>query len=121
MIVQNRRQDEARSILSEYHDYGAQTAMFMLRKGRWKLVCYPGFPSQLFDVGADPGERHELSAEAEHQGVLAKMEEALRAIIDPQEVNRLAFADQADRIAELGGREAILGAENFDHTPAPGA
>ena len=114
-------QDEARSILSEYHDYGAQTAMFMLRKGRWKLVCYPGFPSQLFDLGADPDERHELSAEAEHQGVLAKMEEALRTMIDPQEVNRLAFADQADRIAELGGREAILGAENFDHTPAPGA
>ena len=44
----------------------------------------------------------------------------MAAMLDPEEINRLAFRDQADRIAELGGREAILNAENFDHTPAPG-
>jgi len=38
-----------RAILSEYHDYGAQTGMFMLRRGKWKLVFYPDYPSQLFD------------------------------------------------------------------------
>ena len=108
-----------RPILSEYHDYGAQTAMFMLRKGRWKLVCYPGFPSQLFDMEADPGERRELSNEAEYSSILSEMTEALHTLLNPEEINRLAFADQANRIAELGGREAILNAENFDHTPAP--
>ncbi|WP_075996680.1 sulfatase-like hydrolase/transferase [Salaquimonas pukyongi] len=108
-----------RPVLSEYHDYGAQTAMFMLRQGCWKLVCYPGFPSQLFNLESDPGERRELSGDAEHSGILSNMTETLHTMIDPEAVNRLAFKDQADRIAELGGRDAILNTQNFDHTPAP--
>jgi len=44
---------------------------------------------------------------------------ALRAILDPDAVNRLAFSDQARRIEALGGREAILRmtGQEFGFTP----
>ena len=106
-----------RPILSEYHDYGAQTGMFMLRRNNWKLVYYPGYPSQLFDLDADPGEENDLGESTEHADIITDLLDALRAISDPDIVNARAFADQADRIAELGGREKIRNMQNYDHTP----
>ncbi len=44
----------------------------------------------------------------------------LRGICDPAEVNARAFADQARRIAELGGEEAVRKAGDYPCTPAPG-
>jgi hypothetical protein len=43
----------------------------------------------------------------------------LRDILDPEAVNARAFADQAGKIAGLGGREAILAREgvSFGFTP----
>ena len=38
-------------------------------------------------------------------------------IMDPEEVNRQAFADQAAMIDSLGGMEAILAMPSFNHTP----
>ncbi len=106
-----------RPILSEYHDYGAWTGMFMLRRNNWKLVCYPGYPSQLFDLDTDPGEDNDLGGSQAHAGIVADLLDALREIADPEAVNIRAFADQADRIAELGGRETIRALQNYDHTP----
>mgnify|MGYP001545986791 FL=1 len=109
--------DPDRAILSEYHDYGAQTGMFMLRRNQWKLVLYPGYESQLFDLETDPGETIDLAADPGHATVLADMTNALHKIIDPDQVNAQAFADQARRIRELGGRDAIRAMPGFDHTP----
>jgi len=106
-----------RPILSEYHDYGAQTGMFMLRLSNWKLVYYPGHPSQLFDLDADPGEENDLGQSPAHTGIVADLLKAMNQIVDPDAANDRAFADQADRIAELGGRAAILEMRNYDHTP----
>ena len=41
----------------------------------------------------------------------------LKVILDPDEVNKLAFRDQEDMIRKLGGREEILAMQNYDHTP----
>ena len=46
--------DPDRPILSEYHAVGAVSGAFMLRKGRWKLNWYIGFPAELFDLVNDP-------------------------------------------------------------------
>jgi hypothetical protein len=35
----------------------------MLRKRRFKLIFYVGFPPELFDLKADPEELHDLSRE----------------------------------------------------------
>ena len=50
---------------------------------------------------------------------LAKGEASLRNIFDPEVVNANAFADQAEKIAALGGGEACLTRYAFNHTPVP--
>ncbi|MDJ0627105.1 MAG: sulfatase-like hydrolase/transferase [Rhodobacter sp.] len=109
--------DPDRVILSEYHDGGSTTGAFMVRWDRWKLVHYQGFPPQLFDLAEDPHELRDIASD--RPPVCAEGMERLRAICDPAEVNARCFADQAERIAALGGRAACLAAAAFNHTPAP--
>ncbi len=112
-----RNPDPTRPILSEYHDYGAKTGMFMLRQGDLKLVVYPGYASQLFNLVDDPGEENDLANDPLCTANMARLTKSLSSIVNVEEVNQLAFADQEDRIAELGGRDAILQMQNYDHTP----
>lgn len=112
--------DPDRPILSEYHDYGAITGMFMLRQGDWKLVEYPGYAPQLFNLADDPGEETDLAGDPGHAETLERLKASLRQIADPDAVNQLAFADQEAKIAELGGRDAIMAMQNYDHTPVEG-
>ena len=56
---------------------------------------------------------------ADRRGIRSDCEGLLRDILDPEAVNRQAFADQARKIETLGGREAILTREgvSFGFTP----
>ena len=56
----------------------------------------------------DPYEEHDLGGNPGHRGMRSDCEAALRAILNPEAVNRQAFSDQARRIKALGGRETIL-------------
>ncbi|MDP5335996.1 MAG: sulfatase-like hydrolase/transferase [Paracoccaceae bacterium] len=111
--------DPDRAILSEYHAAGAVSGAFMLRKGRWKLNWYIGFPPELFDLAADPEELTDLAADPSHAATLAAMEGALRKRIDPEAVDAQAFADQAAMIARYGGREKALKLGAPAATPPP--
>jgi hypothetical protein len=51
-----------RSIFAEYHATGSPSAAYMLRGDRFKYVHYVNYPPQLFDLAADPEERHDLAA-----------------------------------------------------------
>lgn len=97
-----------RTIFSEYHAAGAVTAMFMIREDRYKYVHYVGYPPQLFDLSQDPDELHDLAVNPAYRDVLRDCEAALRAIADPEDVDRKARADQERRLAAHGGREAVL-------------
>lgn len=44
----------------------------------------------------------------------------LRAICDPAAVTARAFADQARRIADLGGPDVVRQMGSYPYTPAPG-
>ena len=46
-------------------------------------------------------------------------EEVLRSIVDPEEADRRAFADQRMLEEALGGRIAVERYSRFDHTPVP--
>jgi len=65
---------------------------FMLVQGRWKLLVYAtaanasAFPPQLFDVDADPWERHNVAPQ--HGAVVAAMDSLLRTEIDYPAVMR---------------------------------
>jgi choline-sulfatase len=109
--------DAERAVLSEYHDYGAPTGIFMLRFKHWKLVAYPGYPSQLFDLKTDPGESNDLAPDPTFADTLKMLTTRLEAITDPATTNAMALKDQARRIKELGGRDAIRAMQNYDHTP----
>lgn len=106
-----------RCILSEYHDGGSPTGMFMLRNDRWKYNCYPGYPPELFDMREDPGELVNLAEDPEHAQAKALCHRQLLSIVDPEQANAQAFSDQRARIEELGGIEAILAFQEFDFTP----
>src|SRR5690606_18262433 len=99
---------------------GSVTATFMIRHGRWKYVYHVGYRPELYDLAADPGETTDLAERPEMAAVLAECEAELRRICDPEAVNARAFTDQRQRIAELGGAEAILARGDYSYTPAPG-
>ncbi len=112
-----------RAVISEYHDGGASVGITMLRwndaGGRWKYVHYAeGAPAQLFALDHDPDETRNLIDQRPDMAQTAR--DKLWSILDPEAVNRQAHADQAARIAELGGREAILAAPQWNFTPAGG-
>ena len=60
----------------------------------------------------------DLGAAPQHSATRRELEGELRAIVDPA-ANRRAFADQARRLAALGGREAVLAMSgvHFGYTP----
>ena len=110
-----------RTILSEYHAASAICGSFMIRHDRWKYVHYVGLPPMLFDLEADPCEREDLGRDAGHEAVRRACEAALRAVVDPEAVDRLARADQRAMIEKHGGKEAILERGTFRYSPPPGA
>ena len=111
--------DPDRTVLSEYHAVGAVSGAFMLRKGRWKLNYYVGFPPELFDLESDPEELVDLAGDPDYQSTLAELEEALRGIVDPEAADKQAFADQAAMIQSYGGREKALKLGAPAATPPP--
>ncbi|MBM3537591.1 MAG: sulfatase [Alphaproteobacteria bacterium] len=109
-----------RVVLSEYHAVGALTGSFMIRTGRWKYVHYVDMPPMLFDVIADPEERHDLGRDPRHAADVASCEKALRSVVDPEAVSARALRDQAAKIAAYGGRDAVIRRGTFGRSPIPG-
>ena len=114
-----RERPAGRVVFSEYHAAGSMTGQFMLRQDKWKLVCHVGYPSQLFDLSADPFEANDLAGRPEVAHIESRLYDELEKIVDPDAVNRLAFADQQARIDRLGGADGILSRAEFGFTPAP--
>jgi choline-sulfatase len=110
-----------RTILSEYHAAGAVCGSYMIRHGKYKYIYYVGLPPMLFDLEADPHERNDLGRDAGCAALRDECEAALRKVVDPEAADRLAKADQAARIAEVGGKKAILKRGTFRYSPPPGA
>ncbi len=108
-----------RTVLSEYHDGGSPTGYFMVRQDEWKYVYYAGSRPQLFDLRNDPLEDNDLGESPAHRGLRGDCEALLREILDPDQVNAAAFADQASKVDALGGRDAILAqtSRHFGFTP----
>ncbi len=72
-------------VFSEFHDTSCNTGVFMVRKGDWKYVAYPGYEPQLFNLADDPWEIINLSAQ--HPKKVAEMDALLRSIVDYEAVD----------------------------------
>ena len=110
-----------RTILSEYHAAGAVTGAFMIRHGSYKYIHYAGLPPMLFDLAADPQERNDLGRNPDALAVIKECEAALRRVVDPDAADKLAKSDQTAKIAEVGGKDAILKRGTFRYSPPPGS
>jgi choline-sulfatase len=117
LIAQESSQD--RTVLSEYHALGSQYASYMLRDGQYKYIHYVKQAAQLFDLDSDPDELDNLAEKASHQEVLKDFEQRLRTILDPDAIDALAKADQAHKVLEHGGREAVIARGTFVNSPTP--
>lgn len=112
--------DPDRLALSEYHTIGSSSALFMLQDARTKYVHYCGLPPELYDLQADPGEMHDIAAQPAARERLALWESRLRALLDPQEVDRRAKARQRELIEFYGGEAAIRQGRGIGgYTPSP--
>jgi choline-sulfatase len=109
-----------RNVLVEYHATGSSAGAFAVRVGRFKYVHYIAHPPELFDLQQDPEELANLAADPRHADDLRRCEQALRAICNPEAVERRAKERQAELIARHGGRSAIEERGDFGNTPAPG-
>jgi choline-sulfatase len=92
---------------------------FMLRDGNLKLIYHVGAESQLFDLHKDPRETCDISGTGA-AGEVARLVQKLRAICDPEEVDRRAKRDQQAMTEKFGGTDAIKKAGVFRRSPPSG-
>jgi choline-sulfatase len=114
------REDATRPVFAEYHAQGSRAGAFMLRQENLKLVYHVGMPAQLFDLHADPDEARDLVELGLAGDRASALEARLRAICDPEAVDRLAKADQRQMAEAWGGPEKLRGETNIIFTPPPG-
>lgn len=113
--------DPQRIAFSEYHAVGSPSAAYMLRQDRWCYHHYVGFEPELFDVKEDPGQTRNLAREDHCAGARARLDGVLRNMLDPEQTDRRAKADQNRLVERMGGRDAALGIGPRGASPAPTA
>jgi len=62
----------------------------------------------------------DLSSDPAFASIAANLKAELQKIMDPEEIDRQAKADQAARIEDGGGQDAIVAKGSPGYTPAPG-
>ena len=112
--------DVERVVFSEYHASGAETAAYLIRKGKKKYIHYVDYPPELYDLETDPGEQDDIAGRTESVAIISELESDLHDILDPEEVDRRAKRDQAALIESLGGRDRVIETAKTGATPTPG-
>jgi choline-sulfatase len=89
--------EAARPVFAELHSEGTLSAGYMIKKGGYKYCHYLGAPPQLFNTHDDPLERHDLSDDPVYASTVADLHRELLKIVDPEQVDARAKADQLRR------------------------
>lgn len=71
------------AVFSEYHVEKVHASGYMVRSGTLKYVYVHGHDRQLFDLAADPGERHDLAADPDRADDVARLHALLLEQFDP--------------------------------------
>ena len=112
--------DQDRTVFSEYHAVASRAGFYMLRDRRYKFIYYVGAPPQLFDLAEDPLEINDLAGSPEFLPLRGEFEGRLRQILDPEQVDARAKADQMRAVETHGGSKAVIERGAFDNSPVPG-
>ncbi len=76
--------------LATFTGTASNTTMFMLRKGPWKYIAYPGYEPQLFNLANDPDEIHNLALL--RPDTAKELDAELRRIVDYPQVHKRCMA-----------------------------
>lgn len=107
----------ARVVYSEYHAEKVHAPAFMVRRGGHKYIHVYGHGSQLFDVAADPAERHDLAGRPEAAGLCAELHGLLAERFDAAALDAAA-RDSVRRRALIKDAMRRNGTR-WDHVPVP--
>jgi choline-sulfatase len=89
---------------------GLPAPIFMVRRDRWKLIHGPAYPSELYDLEADPHEETNLAAVPEAREVLDRL-------VAEAETKWDAGAIQADIELSIARRLLVRDAHNLGQPP----
>lgn len=99
------RSDDRNFVLSQYNWVEANTGVFMVRSGHWKLMtyghtysAYKDYKPQLFNVEEDPEELNDVASEKPK--VVEQLEKRLREELDPDEVDRRVMKEDYERLLQ---------------------
>jgi len=90
-------------VFSEYHDTACNTGSFMVRRGPWKYIAYPGYEPMLFNLDKDPDEIRNLASQIPDK--VQEMDQLLRSIVDYEAVD--AKVKAYDRASFAAWREEM--------------
>jgi len=100
-------------VLSEYHDTTCNTGSFMVRRGPWKYIAYPGYEPMLFNLQDDPDEVRNLAASRPDK--VKEMDALLRSSCDypagdakVKAYDRASFAEWRTVMKRKGQDEATM-------------
>ena len=113
-------EDPDRVAFSEYHSAFSSRGTSMVRVGDWKYIHHPDARPQLFNLADDPDELHDLAGDDLYSAARDSAERSLRAIVDPERVDREARADQSRRVG-AAGYSPHRARRLVPYTPAPTA
>jgi len=113
-LLEGRAMPE-RVVISESHAEGIYAPCFMARSGRHKLIYVHGHDRQLFDLGTDPGEWHNLAGDPEHAEVEAALIREIEARFDPDAIERDIRASIVKRTIVRDAMRA--NGTNWDYEP----
>ncbi len=103
--------DGERVAFAEYHGPLSSAASYLVRRGRWKYVHHAleGASAQLFDLEADPDELDDRIADDSAATVGEELAGELRAIVDPDGLDREIRATQRELLARAEEAGAVGG------------
>lgn len=112
--------DADRIVFSEYHAAASREGIFMVQDARYKYVRCVTYPPQLFFRDDDPEELRDVSGTAAYAPVMKRMEDALRARLDPVTLDVRVKQRQAAVLEAAGGWEFALKRGDLPFSPPPG-
>ena len=114
------KEEYDRVVFADYHAGGPPTDEYMIRKASHKLVYYPGYESQLFDLDKDPNESRDVYEDPAYADIREDLLGELYKICDPNKLFAQCRREQLEFIERNGGmRKVLLDEDYVNYSPAP--